>query len=347
MTTFHIDHSRADEGNQIVIFAIEGATSSSCKDTFMPFVMGTAMKHGSYTTCARTVASPHSLPAWISLFYSAMPAQSGINDDTQDFSPSTSSLFSFLDLLTDYGYSVEIQSEDADSLKSVLFSRRPIKPFNWIHEDISSHACMETYLPQTENRAFLFHFASVDRMGHVHGYDSHDYRMQLQCVDWQIKEITKCIWRYYPDRTTFFVISNHGGTWYDHDHFDLKTLQVPIIAWGYGISRLADISSLVVAVDTIQFAPTLVELLELEMPSSWRHRPIPHLINASSTACDIVSVFNGDIQRDLEKLSFCPLQAGSLRQGSSHFNAVMVVSSCIIYIVIGIGIFYQHKIKYQ
>lgn len=300
----------------------------------MPFTFKAASEQGSYTTCARTIQSPHSLPAWISLFYSVTPPQSGISGETIEFIVDPSTMFSFLDFLTDYGFSIEIQSERVDLLNRVLFSTRGVKSFNWMHDDMSSHACMETYLQQTESRAFVFHFTSAERIAHVHGYDSHEYRDQLRCIDWQIKEISKCVWRYNPFRTTFFLISNHGGSGYEHDHFDRRTLDVPIAAWGYGISHLGDISPLVSMIDTIQFAPTIAALLEKEVPSQWKYPPIPYIINGSSASCNIISTFHGNINRELEKLEFCPLPAGSLKKNADKVNVVMLIVSCIIYITV-------------
>lgn len=238
----------------------------------MPFTNSLLAQHGVHTAKARTVTSTEALPGWLAHFYASTPAESGCATDARcDAPPEVDGTQSLVDVLVDYGYAVELCAEGA-ALSEALRDRYPVKRFGRHTRDMMNYGLDESVLPQTDRRLVLFHFDAVQHVAHAHGYDSDIYHAQVLCLDWQLQQLVHALWQYWPQRTTFVLISDHGGSGYQHTTFDVQSLQVPLGMWGYGIAQGVDLFTK--AVDTTQMAPTLLEALGYDIPASWLHPPI-------------------------------------------------------------------------
>lgn len=281
-----------DDSHQLVVFAIEGLSSAAFSQTFMPFIFKMGTSFGVSSTSMRAVENTFSVPSWTAHFYSDTPAQSGCRGNGHCELPSEIlSQKSLLDVLeNDNEYAIKILSECDDDepnpLEDTFRRQRVVEKFPLSSREMMDRLMNEQVLPQTNRRAFVIHFSSLVKAGQAHRWDGESYNAHAYIVDWQISQICKSLWEYEPERTTFVVISNHGGSGYGFHNFDLKTLNVPLAMWGYGISREGK-SLTGKAHDTTQTAPTIIKAIGFEVPSNhWSHRPIGGIYGDGATSED-------------------------------------------------------------
>lgn len=321
------EEEEEDTPHQLVIFAVDGLTGSSSTARWLPFTNSVMSRHGVFTSKARTVTSTQALPGWIANFYASTPAEYGCVDDyTCDAPPEVENAKSLIDVLVDYGYAVDLCSE-GKVLAQALKNRYPVKQFRQHTLDMLSYGLDESTLPQTDRRVLLFHFNAPQHVAHAHGYDSDVYHAQTLCVDWQIQQLTHSLWKYWPKRTTFLLISDHGGLGYQHATFDVQSLQVPLGMWGYNVARGVDLFSR--AVDTTQMAPTILSVLGYDIPEEWLHPPLRNV--ASRQGCDSRVLQNATTV--VTKFSVCPVPQDfthqSLRTGRDLLIAIFLVAMSV------------------
>lgn len=115
-------------------------------------------------------------------------------------------------------------------------------------------------------------FDSPDHDGHTTGWGSKEYYAKLHTVDGYISAIFEGLRNAgMLDDTVVIITSDHGGIETHHGGTTSNETESPIIIWGKGVKAGKQITDLVVSYDV---AATMAHVLGLEMPQSWRGRPI-------------------------------------------------------------------------
>lgn len=325
------DDEDDDFPHQLLIFAVGGLASGSFSPGWMPFVFGSSQ---SMTNHARSAGKTgYESLGWLSYMYAATPEEYGCSEDDVCEVPSEfANHRSLLDVLQyEYGYAVSIFSENEKVMDEALRHHYPIRGFSPATLDMMMHGQMETELPQTPRRVLLFHFDGLDQVGHSMGYERENYHAQLLCIDWQIQMIAEALVQYDPEHTTFTLISDHGGKNYEHHSFELDVLQVPISWWGYGVCRHRRLDS--IGVDTVQWAPTLFDVIGLDIPEEWNHPSLDEHVacdDDDDTPPQMPSFWNQTYE------GVCPVPIGFRYRSAHYADEIRLISTCLIFTFTGV-----------
>ncbi len=328
-----ISNNRAsdEQGHQIIVFAIDGLAGQAASKLWMPFSQTLASKGGMYTTRARTVYSTESKPGWISIIYGGAPADFGCLKNGKCTLPSIVKDYdSIFDVVEQQGYEVRIHSEHS-IISDVLQNRWVVMRFDPSTDAMMQYSFLEHNMPQGKKRFLFFHFNNVDKQGHTIGYNSDNYHYQVICVDRMIQRMTSKLWRRNPYRTTFVIVSDHGGSGFGHGQFDLQDFQVPIMMWGYGIKREQNLFQN--AISTLQVAPTILYASGLMnvTPSYWSRPRIPNIyVHPPEHGLDmndgmlLRSLDDDGNGQDHEFWQYCPLPQMASHDDQHLINAFLI-----------------------
>lgn len=314
-----------DFQHQLVIFAVSGLTSGSFSPRWMPFASGASQSRTNHARVAGLTR--YESLGWLAYMYAATPEEYGCNRDNHcNVPPEFSGHRSLLEVLQhDYGYAVSIFSENARAMDAALRHHFPIRDFSSSTLEMMEHGILESELPQTPRRVVLFHFEGLDQVGHSMGFDRDNYHAEALCVDWQIQRIAQTLLQYDSEHTTFTLISDHGGKNYQHRSFDLEVLQVPLSWWGYGVCKNQHLDSL--GIDTVQWAPTLFDVIGLDIPSEWNHLSLDEHVSCDDD--DVPPLMPSYWNHTYDGV--CPVPIG-FRYRSAHFaDEARLLETCIIF----------------
>lgn len=330
---FAADDDDSDSSHQLVIIGVSGLTSRAFSPAYMPFSYGQASEKGVYATRMRSISTAYEMPAWISIFFGATPEEYGCESDYSCDIPSDAQDYrSVFDLLEyDYGYTVSLFSEHnvgPNPIYEALGRKRPVSQFSGGTTDMMLRGQDERHLPQTDHRVLFFHFSGAEHMGKSMGYDGEMYNAQIQCLDWQIQTLCDSLWEYEPERTTFVLVSEHGGSGYGHDSFDIHTIQVPFAMWGYGVAQRIDFDRR--ATTTPQIAPSILYALNLDIPDEWVHLPIHQPRDPFCTHSNIQRFWNSTYSGGV-----CPLQQSWSHEHTRLLNDYLLFFTILVYVCVG------------
>jgi arylsulfatase A-like enzyme len=183
----------------------------------------------------------------------------------------------------------------------------------------------------------IFHFYGLEVIADSMGYDSHNYRGHVTCIDEQIKEISESLWHWEEEYSTFLVISDHGGKGYHHEHFNVESIQVPIAMWGYGIREKVNLFTK--SVDTTQVAPTILSCLDYDVPEEWNHPVLKQVKMPDSD--DLVSYSYYDYQNETHSMTslydsneYCIVPFTSKHHHIDNIKIIFVILFVISFLVI-------------
>lgn len=267
-------HVNDPDKHQLVVFAISGLTSKSSTAPYMPLTHKMASK-GLFTLHMRSVNTilKSDKSSWISIFYAATPSLYGCDDNGCDDLPRMfDDMPTWLDIMEDsYGYSISVFSQDKKMFSDVL--DRDVHGFPYLSTEMYDHI-LNFRLPNTPRNIIVIHFDGLERLGEVSGFESFNYRAAIECIDEQIGRLSSMLWENQPEHTTFMLISNHGGKFFDHNVLTYDNIQVPFMMWGDGIKSGISLSEQ--SLQTIQIGATILDVLNMEdaMPDFWIEKPI-------------------------------------------------------------------------
>ncbi len=270
--------------HQLIIFAVDGLLGRVVTHRYMPLLYE-YIKLGAYTTSMRTTHDTrHAKLGWISAFFASSSSEFGCDDNGCDSVPRVDDdMRSWIDMLEDdHGYAITLLSERPDVMIDVL-ERDDVDGFHQCSMRMFRHV-EDITLPNAHRRLLLINVGCVDRLGHVSGFGGVNYFAQVACLDRQLTFIVDKLWQQRPNTTTFMLLSNHGGSGFDHNDFDTATVEVPFAMWGYGVKQHASFWTLASEVE--QIGPSLFTALGYEdcIPSTWLYRPIDNIYTTSNYA---------------------------------------------------------------
>lgn len=337
------DDEDADEisPHQMIIFLVSSLRGEESGSEWMPFTSAVSSL-GVYVNNARIEApTEKGFSGWISALYGATREEYGCIDNSENCQvPSIHDrYYSLLDVLEyDEGYSVEVFSESSVSepnmLKRTLRHTRPVMEFDDRKLDMMQHGLDEEHLPQTDRRALIFHFSALDRLVLSHGYESLEYRGQVLCIDWQISQLVKSLWRWEPSHTTFALVSNHGGRDYGHREFSLKSLQVPLAVFGYGIYAHQGRDLYQSAISTNQLPATILKALNYEAPNYWRHEALRDCYDTEDSDAQRYSAVARSFDTDAFKPSICPIPTNIEHSHISNGVFLIIISAVFLLLLV-------------
>lgn len=124
-----------------------------------------------------------------------------------------------------------------------------------------------------EKPVFTFiHFSQPDGAGHNIGHDTPAYYDAVNGTDKLIGEVVSALVQNdMLEETVIIVSSDHGGVGKGHGGKSLLEVEIPWIIYGKDIPRSGEIASSIVTYDT---APTIADILNLEVPDFWRGKAV-------------------------------------------------------------------------
>lgn len=281
----HVDDGDDDQSenegapHQLVVFAVDSLMGKHGTSRLMPHTQMFASE-GVFSPRMRTIGDTRaSRPGWASIFFSASPELLGCDAAGCMAMPAIradmASWVSILEEEHDYDVSIFTEELDEDTMGD-LFERevRHFKPMSEGMFDYLQDGDYHTRASMSPRRVIIIHFTGLDRIGQVSGYDAVNYRAKIQCLDEQIAILTRYFWAKQPRSSTFMLVSNRGGSQFDHEQFNLDGIQVPFMMWGYGVKRKAPIFAEYYV--TQQIGPTVLLMLgyEDDIPEYWFNKPM-------------------------------------------------------------------------
>lgn len=274
------DDVNSNHDHQLVVFAVDGLLGRVVTNRYMPLLTARIVQGASTTTMRTTHDTRHAKLGWISAFFASSSSEFGCDDNGCDSVPRVDDdMRSWIDILEqDHGYAVTLLSERRDVIVDVL-ERDDVDGFHQCSMRMFRHLA-DTTLPNAHRRLLLVNIGCVDRQGHVSGFGGFNYFAQVACLDRQLDFLIDRLWAERPNSTTFMLVSNHGGTHFDHDTFASQTVEVPFAMWGYGVMQ--DVDFWDQASEVEQIGPSLFTALDYAdcIPPTWLYRPIPDIYDS-------------------------------------------------------------------
>ncbi len=266
----------------VILIGIDGFGAYAFENAKIPNIRE-MMKNGSYSLHARSVLPSSSAVNWASMLMGSGPELHGFTewDSREPELPSAKlgkrglypTIFSLIDTqtpkakkgaiytwggirnlferdLVDLDYNAETDTKTLVKATSFITEQKPV--FTFIHLDDADHA------------------------GHKIGFDSPEYYNEIEKIDVHIgKMITTLEDKNLMKETIIILTSDHGGNRKSHGGKTLKEVEIPWIAYGKGISKQGEMSSIIVTYDT---GATIAYLLGLEIPEFWRGKPVKEIL---------------------------------------------------------------------
>lgn len=235
---------------------------------------------GISTLEARSVLPSSSAINWATLLMGAGPEMHGFTDwgsRTPEAEPVATNEYGLFP-----GIFGEIRRQMPRAVTGAFYSwdgigylyEQPAATMNFHSEGDDRLLAQEACRFLTEQRpdfAFIC-FAQPDGAGHTFGWESDEYLAMCRTIDSLAGAVVECIDRTFdPERTAVIFTSDHGGTGLGHGGKTMHEMQVPYMLVAPGIPAGTAFVREVMKYDN---APTVLELLGLEVPALWRGKSL-------------------------------------------------------------------------
>ena len=272
---------KANLASHVILIGLDGWGSWCMEKGEAPFIKE-MMKEGSWTLDKRTVLPSSSGPNWGAMMNGTPVEATGIasNSASPDFKPL---------VLTEHNAQPTIFHQ--------LKKARPEAETGVICEwgdflNYTDSLCVDHRVriddPGTNTEAVVeesvkyivdkkptlcfIHIDALDHMGHSYGQGSGEFYAELPLVDGRVKRIVDGIKAagIYDD-SIIILTSDHGHYQTGHGGTTMLEMETPMVIWGKGVKKNHEIQETVIQYD---IAATVAEILNLEVPQSWRGKPI-------------------------------------------------------------------------
>lgn len=270
----------AESSRHVIIIGVDGLSTDGVRTAKTP-VMHEMMKKGSSSLHARGVLPTTSAANWASILNGAGPEQHGVTkNDWQvgDFNFPTSvtgsgGFFpSLFQIVTDQHPEWEVGSiYQWDGFANLYDHRFVDYDVNPKTEDETARVAAD-YIRRKKPNLLFIHFDHVDHVGHADGHGTTPYYQAVEKADHLIGLIRQATIEAGIDKeTTILVTSDHGGVGKGHGGESLAELEIPWIAYGYGISPGRTVDQ---PINTFDTPATVAKLLNVKIPYAWLGRPV-------------------------------------------------------------------------
>ena len=237
-------HADAVQAPRALIVSVDGLRGDLILDADVPHLRG-LMARGAYTLDARTIETPYTVPAHVSMLTGALPEKHGVtwNDHIEGAYPEVPTLF---ELARRAGHTTALV---AGKTKLVVLTKPGT--LNWSHvghegyerdADIARRAAgfIRSHRPQL----MFVHLGDVDAIGHEAGWRSGPQLRAVEAADHAIGDLLEQLSASgLSGHTTVIVTADHGGSGDQHLPDDPLSRQVPWIVAGPCIRSHVDIGA--------------------------------------------------------------------------------------------------------
>lgn len=128
------------------------------------------------------------------------------------------------------------------------------------------------YIQEKKPALCFIHIDALDHMGHAYGQGSEEYYAELPLVDGRVKRIVEGVKAagIYDD-SILILTSDHGHEGHSHGGHSALEIETPFVIWGKGVRKNYEITETLIQYD---LAATVAQIFNLEVPQSWRGKPI-------------------------------------------------------------------------
>lgn len=263
----------------VVLIGLDGWASSTFDSSEIPFIKKLASE-GAFSKEKRAVLESSSAINWASIFMGAGPEVHGYlqwGSQTPEMKQPTgvvtaNGIFPTVFQLarTQHPKSNLAAFYEWDGIKH-LVDTLSLNTYSQ-HQDEDLAEVFSAYFKKYRPELTAVIFNSPDSEGHGIGWGSKEYLEMMNSVDGYIAAIFDGLRKAgMLDDTVVIITSDHGGQEKHHGGTSMDEVESPIIIWGKGVAGGKKITDMVVSYDV---AATIAHVLGLEMPQSWRGRPI-------------------------------------------------------------------------
>jgi predicted AlkP superfamily pyrophosphatase or phosphodiesterase len=248
-----------------VLVMIDGLRPDAISNTNSPHLHD-LLAQSAYTLQATSIMPSITLPCHMSIFHSVPPGRHGIT--TNDWQPMARPLPG----LVDHAYAAGKRSaffynwEPLRNLSlagSLQFSYfRDNVYTDLVNGDLVIAGEVARYLSSDQPDFVFVYFGTVDTVGHLAGWMSTDYLIQVKRVDGALGTLLSAL----PGDSTILIQSDHGGHERTHGSELPEDMTIPWVVSGPTIHRGHILQAPVNLLDT---APTLARLLGLAPHPAW------------------------------------------------------------------------------
>jgi arylsulfatase A-like enzyme len=260
----------------VVLVSIDGLRPDAIALFGAP-TLSRLIREGSYTLSAQTIVPSKTLPSHTSMLSGQLPDHHGVlwNTALAD-EPGTLTIPTIFSVARQHGYrTAAFFSKSKFSHLQVPgtldFSLAPRGWFGrWSADDTLDD--VEEHLTTAHPNLLFVHLTDPDTAGHDHGWMSPAYGAAVLRADDAVARLIRAAdGAYGAGNYTLIVTADHGGHGYDHGSDHPLDVTIPWIAWGRGVipGELPAHS-----VRTIDTAATVLYLLGIDEPPSWRAAPV-------------------------------------------------------------------------
>jgi len=259
----------------VVLVSIDGLRPDAIADFETP-TMKRLIREGSYSPSAITILPSKTLPSHTSMLTGQPPSVHQVLWNTPaSLRKKDIHVPTVFGVVRDQGFltAAFFSKSKFESLQlpgSLDYSQAPGGWFGYWPSDRTVRD-IERYM-ETERPHFLFvHLGDPDHAGHDAGWMSPKYGSAVERVDASLGRIIAVAEQSFgTGNFTLIVTSDHGGHERNHGSNDPRDTTIPWIAWGRGVTP----SALVRPIETFDTAATVLWLLGVTKPASWKGVPV-------------------------------------------------------------------------
>ena len=263
----------------VLIISLDGARPDAILQTETPNIQRLAAM-GAYSWTSQTVFPSATLPAHGSLLSGLSPQTHGYDDNVTR----AEGEFEFPTVLT--------LAAEAGYNTAMITGKGPLRQFKTLDETLyllgtaGDRTVVDGVIEALDaDYNFIFaHFPMPDYIGHLSGWMSGAYLKQMERTDFEVGRLLAM----YEDRdlldnTLIILTADHGGHDTVHGSDSPEDMTIPWIMAGAGIQENLDLSAETLVL--LDFAPTLLYLLELPVPETLEGRIVCEALVEPAPAC--------------------------------------------------------------
>lgn len=272
---------KKDLASHVIIIGLDGWGTWCMEKGETPFIRE-KMQEGSWTFNKRTVLPSISGANWAAMMNGTPVESSGItnNDPFPTFKPlyltEHNAQPTFFHLMAQQRPDMEkgIVCEWGDFLNyadTLCLDYYERIPHASEHPDSIVEASVK-YIKEKQPALCFIHIDALDHMGHSFGQGSDEYYAELPLVDDRVRRIVEGVKEagFYDD-CIIMITSDHGHEGKNHGGHSQLEIETPFVIWGKGIKKNHEITGTLIQYD---IAATIAKIFNLDIPQSWRGKPI-------------------------------------------------------------------------
>jgi arylsulfatase A-like enzyme len=269
--------------DRLLIVSIDGLRPDLVFRCRMPNLQR-LVQGGSFSFWAQTIPTANTLPSHTSMLTGVSMRKHGIdfNDERATTRPIYPRALTLFEVAKKAGYTTAMVTG-----KSKFMSLNKPGTIDWVwvpsgnkttdaETADAAGAVMRLYKPQV----MFLHFPGGDTTGHAHGWASKEQFAAFEGIDESLGMIFNALETSGLANSTVIIVSaDHGGSGKSHGANDPRSLHIPWIAYGPGVRKNYDLTTLRnLTVKTEDTFATACFLLGLELPDGLDGRPLHHIV---------------------------------------------------------------------